>query len=77
MPEKKSSKREEYKQHIPEETRQHFKTAHSEMRKSFETLVPLGFKEHRRAARKEMLLAWRSLIDHAIERMEDRAKDAN
>lgn len=76
MPEKKSSKREEFKQHIPEETRQHAKAAHEEMRKSFETLVPPGFREHRRAARREMLLAWRSMIDHAIEHMDARAKKA-
>ena len=74
MPEKKSNKREEFKKHIPEETRQHAKAAREEMRKSFDTLVPPGFREHRRAARREILLAWRSMIDHAIEHMDERTK---
>lgn len=70
----KKSRREEFKDRIPEEVRQHAKAAREEMRKSFETLVPPGYREHRRAARKEMLLAWRSMIDHIIEHMDERAK---
>jgi hypothetical protein len=34
--------------------------------------LPPGFIEHRKKARKEMLLAWRSLIDSAIERMDEK-----
>ncbi len=60
------------KDYIPEETREHYRKAREEMRKSMETLLPPGFIEHRRNARKEMLLAWRSMIDSAIERMEDK-----
>jgi len=59
---------------IPEETREHFKTAREEMRKSVETLFPPGFLEHRRAARKEMLLAARSLIDHALKKIDEKSK---
>jgi hypothetical protein len=33
-------------------------------------LLPEEFWKHRRAAKKEMLLAWRSLLDTAIERLE-------
>jgi hypothetical protein len=39
-----------------------------------ETLLPPGFIEHRRAARREMLKAARSLIDAALEKMEEREK---
>jgi hypothetical protein len=60
------------KQFIPEEAREHLKTARDEMRKSVETLFPPGFLEHRRAARKEMLLAARSLIDHALKTMDEK-----
>ncbi len=60
------------KDYIPEETREHYRKAREEMRKSIETLLPPGFIEHRRNARKEMLLAWRSMIDSAIERMEEK-----
>ncbi len=37
---------------------------------SLRSLLPEEFWEHRRAARREMLLAARSLIDAAIERVE-------
>jgi len=52
------------------EARDHARAARASMRKSLEELIPHGFIEHRRAARKEMLLAMRSLLDAAIERME-------
>jgi hypothetical protein len=52
------------------EARAHARAAHSSMLRSFEELIPHGFIEHRRAARKEMLLAMRSLLDAAIERVD-------
>ncbi|MEW6567793.1 MAG: hypothetical protein AB1449_06430 [Chloroflexota bacterium] len=57
---------------IPDEARAHFKAAREEMRKSVEALFPPEFLAHRRAARREMLLAMRSLIDHALQHMEER-----
>ncbi len=57
---------------VPEETRDHLKTAREEMRKSYEALFPPGFIEHRRTARKEFLLAARSLIDAALKRMDEK-----
>lgn len=60
--------------HIPEDAREHLKTARDEFRKSVEGLLPPEFLEHRRRARKEMLLAARSLIDHALHRMEESGK---
>ncbi|MBI3360104.1 MAG: hypothetical protein HY023_03235 [Chloroflexi bacterium] len=74
MAEKNEEPREK-KYRIPEETREHLKAAREEMRKSFETLFPPGFIEHRRAARKELLKAARSLIDHALDRMEEGEKN--
>jgi hypothetical protein len=61
---------------IPEETRQHFRTAREEFHKSIEGMLPPGFAEHHRKARKEMLLAWRSMIDASLERMEEPKKKA-
>jgi ribosomal protein L13 len=61
---------------IPEETRQHFRTAREEFRKSIEGMLPPDFTEHRHNARKEMLLAWRSIIDASLERMEEPKKKA-
>lgn len=61
---------------IPEETRQHFHAAREEFRKSVEGMIPPAFMEHRRKARKEILLAWRSMIDAALERMEGTKKKA-
>ena len=57
---------------VPEETREHLKTAREEMRKSVESLLPPGYLEHRRAARREFLLAARSLIDAALKRMDEK-----
>ena len=64
------------KEHLPEDVREHLKTAREEMRKSVEGLLPPEFVAHRRAARKEMLLAFRGLLDHAIQRVDERAKEA-
>jgi hypothetical protein len=57
---------------IPEETRQHFHAAREEFRKSMEGMIPPEFIEHRRNARKEMLLAWRSMIDATLKKMEEK-----
>lgn len=61
---------------IPEDVREHMRAARDEMRKSVEGLLPPEFVEHRRAARKEMLLAFRSMLDHAIERVDEHVKKA-
>ena len=61
---------------LPDETRQHFRAAREELHKSFEGMLPPGFMEHRRKAHKEMLLAWRSMIDASLERMEGPKKKA-
>ena len=60
--------------HLPEEAREHLKAARDEFRKSVEGMLPPEFLEHRRAARKEVLLAARSLIDHALKRMDQGGK---
>jgi hypothetical protein len=57
-----------------EEARQHMKAARAAMRKSYESLLPPGFLESRRKARKEFLLAMRSIMDAAIERVEEAVK---
>jgi hypothetical protein len=44
------------------------------IRRSRKTLFPEEFHKHIRAARKEALLAYRSLIDAAIERTEETPK---
>ncbi len=70
MAEEKKAKVEQVKRWPPEDTRQHLRAARSEIKESYMSLFPPKFVEHRRAARREMLLAFRSLIDHALERME-------
>lgn len=61
---------------IPEEVREHARAALKEVHASVEALFPPEFIEHHRKARKEMLLAWRSMIDTAINRMEEHEKKA-
>jgi hypothetical protein len=67
-----TSREKKYESRIPEEARQHFRAARQEMRKSIETLLPEGFFEHRKSARREALLAWRSILDAAIQRMDEK-----
>jgi len=74
MAEEKATRRWPFEDCIPEEARQHARAARDEMRKSVEALFPPEFIAHRRAARKEMLLAVRSVIDAALERIEEREK---
>jgi hypothetical protein len=72
--ESKSSADEKQRCCPPEATREHLRSARKEMREAWKTLLPPEFIEHRRAARREFLMAARSLIDHAIERMDAREK---
>lgn len=72
----KTSRRKYYEDKIPEEVRQHVRAAREEMRESIKAFLPPGFVEHRKNARREMLLAWRSLIDSALERMDEKQEEA-
>ena len=71
----KTSRRKYYEDRIPEEVRQHVRAAREEMRESIKSFLPPGFVEHRKNARREMLLAWRSLIDSALERMDEKQEE--
>ena len=70
-----TSRRKYYEDQIPDEVRQHVRAAREELRESVKSFLPPGFVEHRKNARKEMLLAWRSLIDSVLERMEEKVED--
>jgi hypothetical protein len=69
----KTARHKNFEERVPEEARQHFRAAREEVRKGLETFLPEGFFEHRRNARREMLLAWRSMLDAAIQRMDEKA----
>jgi len=75
MPEK-TAERKPFGSKIPDEAREHMRAAREEFRESIRMLFPPEFVEHRRKARKEMLLAWRSFIDSALERIDEKAKQA-
>ena len=62
-----------WQEHIPEETREHYKKARKEMREAAKDFLPEGFVEHHRSARREMMLAWRSMLDHAIKKMDEKS----
>jgi hypothetical protein len=66
----KTNRRQPFEGKIPDEVRQHVRAAREEFRESMRAFLPPEFFEHRKKARKEMLLAWRSMIDSALERME-------
>jgi len=65
-----TTRRRPFEDKIPEDVRQHARAAREEMRESMKAFLPPEFWEHGRKARKEMLLAWRSMIDSALERMD-------
>ena len=67
-----TTRRRPFEDEIPEDVRQHVRSAREEMRESVKSFLPAGFWEHGRRARKEMLLAWRSMIDAALERLDEK-----
>ncbi len=71
MSEKNTTNESPFEGCIPPEAREHLKAARKEIREGIEVLFPPEFNEHRRRARKEVLLAWRNMIDHALQRMEN------
>jgi hypothetical protein len=73
MTEESTRSRRPFPRIVPDEALEHAWNAREEIRKSVSALLPslpAEFTTHRRAARREMLLAIRSLIDNAIERVE-------
>jgi hypothetical protein len=67
-----TTRRRSMKAEVPEEARQHARAAREEMRESMKSFLPPEFWEHGKKARKEMLLAWRSMIDAALERLDEK-----
>jgi hypothetical protein len=57
-----------------DEARQHMKAARDAMHQTMEAWLPKGYVENRRKARKEFLLAMRSLLDAAINHVEEKSK---
>jgi hypothetical protein len=70
-----TSRRRPFEGKVPEEARQHARAARQEMRESVKAFMPPEFWEHGRKARKEMLLAWRSMIDAALERIDKKEEN--
>jgi hypothetical protein len=67
----KPDRKKKFERRIPEDARDHYRAAREEMRKGIETLLPEDFLTHGRKARREMLMAWRSMLDAAIQRMDE------
>ena len=65
-----TSHRKPFEDKIPEDVRLHARAARQEFRESMKSFLPPEFWDHSRKARKEMLLAWRSMIDATLERMD-------
>ena len=71
-----TTRRKPFEDRIPEDAREHMRTAREELRDSWLTFFPPEFLEHRRKARREMLLAWRSFIDRAIQRIDEKETES-
>jgi hypothetical protein len=69
----KQSPKQKFEEHIPEDVREHARAARQEIRESIKGIFPPEFLEHRRKARKEVLLAFRGLVDYAIQRLDEAA----
>ncbi|HEX2993817.1 MAG TPA: hypothetical protein VHP14_03280 [Anaerolineales bacterium] len=70
-----TARRQPFEGKIPEEARQHARAAREEVRESMKAFLPPEFWVHGKKARKEMLLAWRSMIDAALERMDKKEEN--
>jgi hypothetical protein len=73
MSEDSTRSRRPFPQVVPEEVLTHASNAREELRKGVAALMPAlpaEFTAHRRAASREILLAIRSLIDTAIDRVD-------
>jgi hypothetical protein len=70
MAEETRKERRLFQECLPDEALDHLRAARTEVRKSIEALFPQEFNARRRAARREVLLAVRSVIDAALERLE-------
>jgi hypothetical protein len=55
-----------------QDARQHARNARREWQESINAFFPPEFVTHQRRARREMLLAWRSMLDRAIQRIDER-----
>ncbi len=58
----------------PKEVQEHLRAARAERRAAWKSLFPDSFWQHQKAARRETLLAMRSLVDAAIQRLEEKPK---
>ena len=65
-----------FHEYIPEEAWEHTRAARKELREGIKSLFPSDFFGHRQAARKEMLLAMRSVIEAALEKIETGEKSS-
>jgi len=72
MPKPQEEKESTWEDHLAEA----IKSFRKEMQEWRSDLFPQEFHTHRRAAQREMLLAWRSLIDAKIEKLEKVEKQA-
>lgn len=71
MPKTEEEKQLSWEDHLAEA----IKAFRGEMKELRAEWLPAEFHTHRRAAQKEMLLAWRSLIDARIEKLEKAEKE--
>ena len=72
MKDKKEKLHKHFESNIPEDVREHAKTARAEMKASIKAMIPPEVLEHRKAAKKEALLAVKKMVTHAIEKLEDK-----
>jgi hypothetical protein len=74
MPEQTARPNKPFESWVSDEAREHYRAAHKEVREGIRALLPPEYREHHDKARKEILLAWRAMIDDALNDMEKHGK---
>jgi glycerate-2-kinase len=72
MKDKKEKLHKRFEGKVPEDVREHAKSARAEMREGFKALFPPEVREHHRAAKREALQAMKKMVEHAIDKLEEK-----
>lgn len=70
MPEQTARPNKPFESWVSDEAREHYRAARKEIREGIKSLLPPEYRDHHEKARKEMLLAWRTMIDDALNDIE-------
>jgi hypothetical protein len=74
MPEQTARPNKPFESWVSDEAREHYRAARRELHEGIKSLLPPEYRDHHEKAHKEILLAWRTMIDDALNDMEKHTK---